>query len=253
MRDLYAPIEARILVTDLRSAELIKHAANSFLATKISFINAVSQICDRVGADITLVAEGMGLDPRIGRSFLQAGIGFGGFCLPKDVEAFLYISRKVGYEFDLLRVVKEINEAQRACFLKKIEEALWILKDKTIAVLGIAFKPNTDDIRFAPAIDVIRHLQKQGARIRAYDPVAMSRAQGCLEGPEGSICFCPDPYEAAEGADCLALLTEWPQFRELDFGRIKKSMTHPIIVDGRNMLDPKAMLELDFEYHSMGR
>ncbi|MFA5974952.1 MAG: UDP-glucose/GDP-mannose dehydrogenase family protein [Elusimicrobiota bacterium] len=249
MTELYAPLKAKIVVTDLKSAEIIKHASNSFLATKISFINAVGRVCELVGADVTQVADGMGLDPRIGRSFLHAGIGFGGFCLPKDLEAFHYISRKVGYDFDLLRTVKEVNEQQRALFVKKIEESVWILKGKTIGILGIAFKAHTDDIRFAPSIDIIERLQNLGTRIRAYDPVAQEKAETVLK----NVTFCRTPYETAQGADCLALMTEWPEFKTLDFKRIKRLMTHPVLIDGRNLYEPGRIRDLGFEYHDMGR
>jgi len=249
MTTLYAPLKARLVITDLKSAELIKHASNSYLSTKISFINAVSRVCELVGADVVKVAEGMGLDPRIGRSFLHAGIGFGGFCFPKDLEAFHYISRKVGYEFDLLRSVKDINEQQRKLFVKKLEEALWILKGKTIAVLGLAFKPFTDDIRFAPSLEIIHQLQSLGAKIRAYDPVAMDRATSELS----NVTFCKTPYEAVHGADALALVTEWPQFKSLNFKKVKKSMNNPLIVDGRNALEGEKLKAMGFEYHGMGR
>ncbi len=249
MRDVYAPLKTNVVVTDLKSAELIKHASNSFLATKISFMNSVARVCELVGADATQVAQGMGLDPRIGRAFLHAGIGFGGFCLPKDLEAFHYISRKVGYEFDLLRTVKEVNEGQRAQFVKKIEEAVWIIKGKTIGILGLAFKPHTDDIRFAPAVDIIARLQAQGAKIKLYDPVAMPKGETTLK----NVLFCKSAYEAATGTDCLALVTEWPEFRDLNFRRIRKSMTHPILIDGRNLYQPEKMKALGFEYHGMGR
>jgi UDPglucose 6-dehydrogenase len=249
MMDLYAPLKARTLITDLKSAELIKHASNSFLATKISFMNSVARVCERVGADVQQVAEGMGLDPRIGRAFLHAGIGFGGFCLPKDLEAFYYISHKVGYDFDLLRTVKEVNDRQRALFVKKIEEAVWILKGKTIAILGVAFKPHTDDIRFAPSIDIIGRLLAAGAKVKAYDPVAMSKASPVLK----NVTFCKSAYEAAGGADCLALVTEWPEFKTLNFARIKRSLTHPILIDGRNLYDGAKMKAMGFDYHGMGR
>jgi UDPglucose 6-dehydrogenase len=249
MMDLYAPLKAKMLITDLKSAELIKHASNSFLATKISFMNSVARVCERVGADVKQVADGMGLDPRIGRSFLHAGIGFGGFCLPKDLEAFYYISHRVGYDFDLLRVVKEVNEQQRIQFVKKIEEAVWILKGKTIAVLGVAFKPHTDDVRFSPAIDIIERLQALGAKIKLYDPIAMKKAEPILK----NVTFCRDAYEAAAGADCLALVTEWPEFRTLNLKRIKRAMSHPTLIDGRNLYEGDKMKSLGFEYHGMGR
>jgi UDPglucose 6-dehydrogenase len=249
MKRLYAPLKAKLLVTDLKSAELIKHASNSYLSTKISFINAVGRICELVGADVEKVAEGMGLDPRIGASFLRAGLGFGGFCFPKDLEAFHYISKKVGYDFDLLRAVKDINEQQRAHFVKKIEEALWIVKGKTIALFGLAFKPQTDDVRFAPALDVIHLLQAQGAKIRAYDPVAAEKAAAITRDVE----FCKSAAEAAAGADCIALVTEWPEFKKLNWKRIKMKMNHPILIDGRNFLNREAMQSLGFEYRGMGR
>ena len=249
MLDLYAPLKTRIVMTDLKSAEIIKHASNSFLATKISFMNSVARVCERVGADVLQVAEGMGLDPRIGRAFLHAGIGFGGFCLPKDLEAFYYISHRVGYDFDLLRAVKEVNDQQRVQFVKKIEDAVWILKGKTIAVLGIAFKPHTDDIRFAPALDIIERLQALGAQIKAYDPVAMPKAEAVVH----NVVFCKNAYEAASGSDCLALVTEWPEFKDLNFLRIKRTMSHPVLVDGRNLYDGARMKALGFDYHGMGR
>lgn len=250
MRKVYSPIKAgRVLVTDLKSAELIKHASNSFLATKISFINSVSRICELVGADASQVAEGMGLDPRIGTAFLKPGIGFGGFCLPKDLEAFHYISKKVGYDFDLLDIVKEINVAQRLHFIKKLEKGLWVLKGKTIAVWGVAFKPHTDDVRFAPAIDIIQSLEASGAKIRLYDPIAMDKARPILK----DVTFCKDAYEAVKGADALALITEWPQFKQANFRRVKKLLANPLLVDGRNCLDAKRMKTLGFDYYDMGR
>ena len=250
MRALYAPLKAKkILITDLKSAELIKHASNSFLATKISFINAVSRVCERVGADAVRVAEGMGLDPRIGGAFLRPGIGFGGFCLPKDLEAFYYISKKVGYEFDLLSAVKAVNEGQRDHFVNKMSTALGTLQGKMIGVLGLAFKPSTDDVRFAPSVDIIRRLQAQGARVQAFDPIAMDKARVLLK----DVVFCEDAYAAAKGAEGLALVTEWPQFKRLDFRRIKTLMAQPHVFDGRNGLEPAAMKALGFTYHGMGR
>lgn len=249
MKEVYAPIKSKMIVTDLKSAELIKHASNSFLATKISFINSVSRVCELVGADVVQVAEGMGMDPRIGKSFLYAGIGFGGFCLPKDIEAFHYISRRVGYEFDILRAAREVNVEQRAHFVKRVKEAVWTLKGKTIGILGIAFKPNTDDIRFAPAIDIIADLQAQGAKIRAYDPVAMEKAKGVLK----NVYFCKNGYDVADGADCLALVTEWPEFKKLDLKKIKRLMKKPVLIDGRNLLDGTKMKALGFTYQGVGR
>ena len=247
--DLYKPLKSKILVTDIKSAEIIKHASNSFLATKISFINAISNICEAAKADVELVAMGMGLDRRIGKNFLNAGLGFGGFCFPKDLAAFIRISEKLGYDFELLRAVERINEHQKEVFIKKIEEALWNIGDKTIGVLGLSFKPNTDDMRFAPSVDIIAALRSQGAKIKAFDPHAMPKARHILKGVE----FCRDAYEAAKGSDCLAILTEWDEFRELDFTKIKKMLNQPVIVDGRNIYDPKRMKSLGFRYTSMGR
>lgn len=249
LREVYAPIKAPMLVTDIKSAEIIKHASNSFLAAKISFINGVANVCERVGADIKQVAEGMGLDRRIGKSFLNAGIGFGGFCFPKDVEAFMWISGKLGYDFPMLKAIKEINESQKTLFIKKIEEALWIIKDKTIGVLGLAFKPNTDDMRFAPSIDIIKTLQSGGAKIRAYDPASMPKARGILK----NVKYCKNLYETARGSDCLIILTEWEEFAAMDLSRIKKLLKHPIILDGRNMFEPAKMKKIGFVYTGVGR
>jgi UDPglucose 6-dehydrogenase len=249
LKDIYAPIKAPVLVTDIKSAEIIKHASNSFLATKISFINAVANVCERVGADIVKVAEGMGMDRRIGRSFLNAGIGFGGFCFPKDLEAFLWISKKVGYEFNLLKEVKGINEQQKKLLIKKVEDALWNLKGKVIGILGLAFKPDTDDMRFAPSIDIIKGLQSMGAIIKAYDPVAMERAKPLLK----DIRYEKDSYDVARGADCLVIVTEWKEFKDLDMARIKKLLKHPIIIDGRNIFDPAGMETAGFVYKRIGR
>ncbi|MFA6350029.1 MAG: UDP-glucose/GDP-mannose dehydrogenase family protein [Candidatus Omnitrophota bacterium] len=246
---LYKPLNAPILITDVKSAELIKHASNSFLATKISFINAVSQICDQVGADVSKVALGMGLDRRIGKNFLNAGLGYGGSCFPKDVDAFIAISEKLGYEFELLNAVRHINSQQKSYFLEKIKDALWIIKGKTIGVLGISFKPNTDDIRSSAAVDIIQSLRKEGAKIRAYDPKAMAKAKNAIKG----VTFCRDSYDAAKGSDCLLVLTEWDEFKELDFVKIKKLLKRPVILDGRNIYDPQEMRSLGFTYQSVGR
>jgi len=246
---LYKPLGAPIVVTDINSAELIKHASNSFLSLKISFINAVAHICERSGADVQQVASGMGLDPRIGHAFLNPGVGYGGFCLPKDVEAFIKISEQLGYDFQLLKAVRDINEEQKRSFAKKIQQALWVVKGKTIGVLGLAFKPNTDDMRYAPAIDVIESLQREGATIKAFDPQAMGEAAHLLP----KIKLCKDPYEVARGADCLAILTEWNEFKELNFPRVKKLMRQPLIVDGRNIYDPASMRKLGFRYLGVGR
>ncbi|OGS44078.1 MAG: UDP-glucose 6-dehydrogenase [Elusimicrobia bacterium RIFOXYD2_FULL_34_15] len=249
LREIYKPLNSKIVVTDIKSAEIIKHASNSFLATKISFINAVSNICERCGADVEKVAEGMGFDKRIGKTFLNAGIGFGGFCFPKDLEAFLWISQKLGYQFDLLKNVKEINENQKKNFIKKIEDTLWVMKGKTIGILGLAFKPNTDDMRFAPSIDIINKLQAEGAKIKAYDPKAVEKAKEILK----NIIYCKNPYEVAKNSDCLVILTEWDEIRKIDLRKIKKLLKHPIIIDGRNIFEPTEMEKLGFIYKSMGR
>lgn len=249
LSELYKPLKAPIIFTDIKSAEIIKHASNSFLATKISFINAISQVCELAGADVEQVALGMGYDRRIGKSFLNAGIGFGGFCFPKDLSAFIRISEKLGYDFKLLRAVEEINETQKKHFIKKVEQALWNVNSKTIGVLGLSFKPNTDDMRFAPSVEIIEELQSRGATIRAYDPHAMAKARGLLRG----VKFCKDSYEACKGSDCALVLTEWNQFKELDLKRVKSLLRQPIVVDGRNIYDPARMRALGFRYFSMGR
>ena len=249
LQALYKPLGVPIVVTDIASAELIKHASNSFLSMKISFINAVAQICERCGADVQQVADGMGLDPRIGRSFLNAGAGFGGFCFPKDLEAFIKISEQLGYDFELLKAVRNINEAQKRSFAAKVQRALWVVKGKTIGVLGLAFKPNTDDMRYAPAVDVIEYLQGEGAHVKAFDPQAMKEAAPLLP----KVKLCKDAYEVARGADCLVILTEWNEFKELDFSRLKKLLRQPLIIDGRNIYDPHRMQSLGFRYVGVGR
>lgn len=247
---LYTPLNAPILVTDLNSAELIKHASNAFLAMKISFINAVAQVCETTGADITKVAKGVGLDKRIGEQFLKAGVGYGGACFPKDVSAFISIAEKHGYDFSLLRAVEGINQAQRVHVADKVVRALGgVLQDKTIGVLGLAFKPNTDDMRGAPSTEIIPQLQGLGARVRAYDPVARETAQEVLRDVE----FASNPYEVAEGADCLLILTEWNEFYGLNWPYLKTLMRQAVVVDGRNMFDPTKMAQLGFVYDSVGR
>lgn len=247
--DLYKPIKAAKIVTDIKSAELIKHASNSFLATKISFINAISKICEISGADILKVAEGMGLDKRIGRAFLDAGLGFGGFCLPKDLDAFINISEKLGYDFKFLKVVREINKFQVLDFIDKVRSSLWNIKSKHIGVLGLSFKPNTDDLRFAPSLIIINKLQEEGARIRVFDPQSVSKAKGLLK----DIYFAKDSYDAAKGCDCLLIVTEWNEFKELDFARLKKIMKYPLIIDGRNLYDKDKLAKLGFRYVGIGR
>ena len=249
MTNLYQPLNRPVLITNIKSAELIKHASNAFLATKISFINALARICDRVGADVKEVAQGMGLDNRIGRYFLHAGLGYGGSCFPKDLEAFITIAGKLGYDFKILKAVRDTNEDQRKFVLQKIKDALWIIKDKTIAVLGLAFKPNTDDLRNSPSIDLINALIEEGAKIRVYDPKAMGKAKKILK----DVIFCNDSYQAAKGADCLIVATEWNEFKELDFIKLKKMLKRPLIIDGRNIYDLKLLKELGFTYIGVGR
>lgn len=247
--ELYKKIGAEIVVTDIKSAELIKHASNSFLATKISFMNSVANICERTGADVTKVAYGMGLDSRIGKDFLKSGIGYGGSCFPKDVDAFIHISSKLGYDFGILKATRKTNEEQKAFFIRKIEEALWIVKGKTIGVLGLSFKPNTDDMRSAPAVDIITSLKEAGAKIKVYDPQAMRKARTILKG----ITFCKNLYETAKNSDCLIVVTEWHEFEVMDLGCIKSLMKNPLIIDGRNIFDPERVQRLGFKYISIGR
>lgn len=250
LTELYKPLKAPIVVTDIKSAEIIKHASNSFLATKISFINAVSDICDKVGADVVEVARGIGFDRRIGKEFLNAGIGFGGSCFPKDLSAFIRIAEKIGYDFGLLKEVQKINSYQKKLLVKKIEGLLWNLSKKTIGVLGLSFKPDTDDIRHAPALEIISILKREGAKIKAYDPEAMGKAKPSLKS---EVELCKDAYSAAKNCDCLLVATEWNEFKELDFRRIKKLMRQAVIVDGRNIYDPVKMKDMGFTYVGIGR
>jgi len=249
MLDIYKPINAPILVTDIKSAELIKHASNAFLSMKISFINAISVICELSDASVEKVAEGMGLDKRIGKHFLSAGVGYGGFCFPKDLKAFIRIAHELGYDYRLLKEVENINEEQKNRFVKKIESLLWNLREKQIGILGLAFKPNTDDMRFAPSIDIINKLKTAGAKIKAYDPHAMNNAKKIIFDIE----YCQNSYEVAKDSDALVIITEWQEFKELDLNKIKEQMKLPIVVDGRNVFDPKTMEELGFIYRSIGR
>lgn len=237
------------LVTNINSAELIKHASNSFLALKISYANAISDVCELLGANVEEVTRAMGLDHRIGPQFLRAGLGFGGFCLPKDVQAFIRLAERAGMDFALLKEAANINKGRIHHFVEKIRRALWVIKGKEIGVLGLAFKPNTDDIRFSPPIDLIRQLLAEGARVKAYDPAAANRAREIM--PE--ISYCSDPYQVAKGADALLVVTEWDEFANLDWDRIRNSMARPLVLDGRNLLDPALMIQKGFEYHSFGR
>ena len=249
MKKIYSQIKAPMIITDIKSAELIKHASNAFLATKISFINAIAQICEKSGADVEKVAEGMGYDKRINRSFLNAGIGYGGFCFPKDVQAFIKIAENYGYDFQMLKATNDINEEQKKNFVRKIKNRLGNMKNRNIGILGLAFKPNTDDMRFAPSEYIINELQKEGARIKAYDPEAMERAKTMLKDVE----YCKNPYDAAKDADALLILTEWNEFKEMDLKKIKSIMKNPLIMDGRNMYEPEDMQKEGFSYISIGR
>lgn len=248
--DLYKTLKAPIVITDIKSAEIIKHSSNSFLAAKISFINGVANICDRVGADVADVVKGMGLDSRIGKNFLQPGIGFGGSCFPKDVSAFIRISENVGYDFGLLKEVQRINDDQKRCLLKKIADSVWNLPKKTVGILGLSFKPDTDDMREAPSIGIISMLLKEGVKVKVYDPKSMAKARTLLRK---GVKFCKDAYAAAKDCNCLVVITEWNEFRDLDLKRIKKLMKQPVVVDGRNIYDPAQMRKLGFKYTGMGR
>lgn len=249
MKEVYAPFNAPIIVTDINSAELIKHASNSFLALKISYINAISVLCEATGANVREVANGMGMDDRIGRRFLDASLGFGGSCFPKDLSAFVKIAEQVGYNFGLLKEVQAINTEQMNRFVKKMLDTLWVLKDKRIGVLGLAFKQNTDDIRMSPAIELCQRLQKEGAVLRVHDPKAMDKARDVLKNVE----FVDDMNAVAEGCDALVIATEWEDFKKLDLDRARKTLSHPILLDGRNLFDPAEMERLGFIYKSIGR
>jgi UDPglucose 6-dehydrogenase len=237
------------VVTTIASAELIKHASNSFLGLKISYANVLADLCERLGGNVEEVTRAVGLDPRIGGQFLKAGLGFGGFCLPKDIQAFVNLADRAGVDFGLLKEAERVNKQRVDRLLEKVKKALWVMKGKKIGVLGIAFKPNTDDIRLAPAIEVIKRLLAEGVEVRATDPEAMERARAVFP----NLSYSSDPYEVARGADALLVLTEWEQFRRLDWKRVRKEMARPLVIDGRNMLRPGEMKELGFEYMSFGR
>jgi len=248
--ELYAPLGRPMIITDVHSAEMIKYASNAFLATKISFINAIANICELAGADVTQVIKGLGLDPRIGTAFLQAGLGFGGACLPKDTHSLIETAAALGYEFKLLKAVIEINDERAAVLVEKVNKVLGPLDGKVIAVLGLAFKPNTDDMRQARSVEVIRLLHEGGAEITAYDPVATENAKRLLPP---SVRCCASVYEAAEGADALVLVTEWNEFKFLNLERLRSLMRRPLIIDGRNFYEPERIRRVGFEYHSIGR
>ena len=246
---LHLPLRAPIVLTDLRTAEMIKYASNAFLATKISFINEIANICEELGADVKEVAVGMGYDKRIGPFFLDAGLGYGGSCFPKDVKALAYMAAEKGRHPQLLHAVMEINNDRRPMAANRLIEMIGDLKGKTIGLLGLSFKPNTDDMRDAPSIDIAQSLQTQGASVRAYDPVAMEVAQPLLS----DVRMCSNPYEMAEGCDALMVLTEWNEFKHLDLDRVRECMNDAVIFDGRNMYDPEKMLSLGFKYRGFGR
>lgn len=252
LREIYRPIDAPLLVTDIESAEIIKHASNAFLATKISFINLVAEICEAAGADVEKVAEGMGLDPRIGPSFLRAGIGYGGSCFPKDISAFRWIAENLGVDGSLFAAVEAANVRARARLLAKIREALWVVSDKQIAIWGLSFKPNTDDLREAPAIAIAQELLEEGARLRLHDPVAMEKARAILP-PSDVVEYFDDPLEAARGAAAVVLATEWDDYRKADLRALREALETPILLDGRNLYDPETMRALGFTYYAMGR
>jgi UDPglucose 6-dehydrogenase len=252
MKDLYRPlylIETPFVVTDIPSAEMIKYASNAFLATKVSFINEIANLCERVGADVQVVARAMGLDQRIGSKFLHAGPGFGGSCFPKDVAALIQTGDTVGHTMEIARATARVNERQRVLMVEKIREALGGLSGKTVGVLGLSFKPNTTDLREAPALTILEHLMKEGCAVRAYDPVALEEATRVLPG----LVHCTNPYDAAQAADGLVLMTEWNQFRNLDLERVKAALRQPIFIDLRNVYEPSRLESLGFHYISVGR
>ncbi len=257
-RKFHCPIHAgkcptgspgELLVTTINSAELIKHASNSFLALKISYANVIADLCERIGADVEEVTHAVGLDPRIGTQFLKAGLGFGGFCFPKDIQAFIHLSSTVGIDFEMLKAAEKVNKQRIDRYFEKIHKALWVIKGKRIAVLGLAFKANTDDIRFAPALDVIGRLMGEGAEVHATDPEAISRAKPIYP----KIAYHEDPYDALRAADAALVCTEWQIFRDLDWERAGKLMARRLVIDGRNLYSPQRMHELGFDYYSFGR
>jgi UDPglucose 6-dehydrogenase len=257
-RKFHCPIHAgkcptgspgELLVTTINSAELIKHASNSFLALKISYANVIADLCERIGADVEEVTHAVGLDPRIGTQFLKAGLGFGGFCFPKDIQAFIHLSSTVGIDFEMLKAAEKVNKQRIDRYFEKIHKALWVIKGKRIAVLGLAFKANTDDIRFAPALDVIGRLMGEGAEVHATDPEAISRTKPIYP----KIAYHEDPYDALRAADAALVCTEWQIFRDLDWERAGKLMARRLVIDGRNLYSPQRMHELGFDYYSFGR
>ena len=248
--ELYAPLERPMIITDLPSAEVIKYASNAFLAAKISFINAIANVCESAGADVTQVMKGMGMDGRIGSAFLQAGLGYGGSCFPKDVDSLIHTAGRLGYDFKMLKAVVDINRERSGRLVEMIRKVLGPLDDITVAVLGLAFKPNTDDMREAKSIDVVHQLTAAGAIVRAYDPVAGENARPLL--PE-SVVYAASPYEAAQDADAVVIITEWNEFKYLNLERLRGVLRRRIVFDGRNIWEPERMRRLGFEYYSIGR
>lgn len=247
--NLYSPLNAPLLITGVNSAELVKHASNAFLAMKISFINSIAQLCEKTGADVTEVAKGLGLDKRISPEFLNAGIGYGGIFFPKDIASLVNIADEYSINLDLLKNTEVINRYQRINFIEKIDNAVGKLEGKTVAIWGLSYRPHTDDMRDTPSVTIIRGLENRGAKIRAYDPLTMDNAKEVLP----DITYCKDPYEAAKGADVIAILTEWQEFTYMNFRKLKEVSDCRIIVDGRNMYSPQRMSNLGFEYYSIGR
>lgn len=241
--------EPDFLVTTINSAELIKHASNSFLALKISYANVIADLCEKLGADVREVTHAMGLDPRIGGQFLNAGLGFGGFCFPKDVQAFIHLAATVDVDFEMLKATERVNKQRIDRFLEKVRKALWVVKGKHVALLGLAFKANTDDIRFAPALEVVKRLIAEGAKVHASDPEAIAKTKALFP----NVTYHEDPYEALRGADAALVCTEWDVFRNLDWKRARTLMARPLVIDGRNLYSPKEMRDLGFEYSSFGR
>ena len=253
MLDIYSNINAPKLIVDIKSAEMIKYAANAFLATKISFINEIANLCEKVGADVKKVSEGIGLDKRIGPYFLNAGIGYGGSCFPKDVDGLLSIANNHNYDFKLLKAVSEVNEYQQERFVKKVIDILTKTKGDTVAIWGLAFKPNTDDVRKSPALNIIKKIVEEGYKVKAYDPKATENAKLALKKYLNSISFMDDPYKVVKNADILALITEWPEFLKLDMKKVKNLMHNPYFLDGRNQFSPQELLNIGFYYEGIGR
>jgi len=253
LKDVYTRFARPMVVTDLNTAEIIKHAANSFLATRISFMNMVSDLCEATGADVTQTAEALGMDQRIGRSYLEAGLGYGGSCLPKDLRAFIHVGHESGVDFSLLKAVDDVNNSRIDRFVAKIAMVVGDIHGKTLAVLGLAFKAGTDDIRESPSMKLVERLHSAGAKLRLHDPVAMDNARMQCEEVAGSLEYCLTPYEAASGSNALLVLTAWPEYRQLDLARVRDLVSTPVIVDGRNLFNPSAVRDLGFQYTSIGR